>query len=131
MKADTPVTKILVPISGCSEAAESADYAIRVAKAINADVIVLQIIKPGKAKEAGELSLEYFTDAGEKHGVQVESHFREGAIIHQIVDFAEECGVDLIVMGASKGRVIDQWISSDVRGSTAIPVLVIPFQIFD
>ncbi len=125
------MTKILVPVSGCSEAAESADYVMRIAKAVKADVIVLHVVKPGGAHEAGELSFEYFTDAAKKHQVQVNCQFREGAIIHQIVDFAEESAVDLILMGASQGRVMEQWMGSDVRDETSVPVLVIPFQVFD
>ena len=125
------MAKILVPTSGCATAAETAGYVMLVAKAIGADVLVLHVIKPGGSKEAGELSLQYFADAGEENDVHVECQFREGAVIHSIVDFAEENDVDLIVMGASQGRVVDQWLSSDIRDSTSIPVLIIPFQIFD
>lgn len=125
------MTKILVPTAGCTAAAEAADYVMQIALAIGADVVVLHVIKPGGSKEAGELSLQYFADAGEKNDVHVECQFREGAVIHNIADFAEENDVDLIVMGASQGRVVDQWLSSDIRNSTSIPVLIIPFQIFD
>lgn len=125
------MTKILVPTAGCTAAAETADYVMQVARAINADVVVLHVIKSGGSKEAGELYLEYFANAGEENDVHVECHFQEGAVAHAIADFAEENEVDLIVMGASQGRVVDQWLSSDVRESTSIPVLIIPFQIFE
>ena len=125
------MTKILVPTSGCAAARETADYVMQVARAISADVVTLHIIKTGGSKEAGELSLEYFANAAEENDVHVECQIRAGAVIQNIVDFAEENEVDLIVMGASQGRIIDQWLSSDVRSNTAIPVLVIPFQIFD
>jgi len=128
-KLKTPT--ILIPTAGQTTARETADYAMQIAKSLDAKVIALHVIKPGKSSEAGELSLEYFAHAGEASGVEVECHFRTGAVINQIVDFAEENDIDLIVMGASEGRVIEQWLSSDVSQSTAIPVLVIPFQIFD
>ena len=102
---------------------------IRDRVALDADVIALHVIKPGNSREAGELSLQYFTDAGQSYGVEVETEFREGAVIRQIVSYAEEREVSLIVMGASHGRVLDQWLVSDVRESTEIPVLVIPYQI--
>jgi len=125
------MTKILVPTAGCTAAAETADYVMQVARAINADVVVLHVIKSGGSKEAGELYLEYFANAGEESDVHVKCNFQEGAVAHTIADFAEENEVDLIVMGASQGRVVDQWLSSDVRESTSIPVLIIPFQIFE
>lgn len=103
---------------------------MQVAASLDAEVVAMHVIKPGKAKEAGELSLEYFRKAGSAYDVDVECHFREGAVIHQIVYFAEENEVDLIVMGASSGRVLDQWLVSDIRENTEIPVLVIPYQIF-
>lgn len=103
---------------------------MQVAAALDADVVAMHVIKPGNAKEAGELSLEYFRDAGRVYDIDVECHFREGAVIRQIVDFAESNEIDLIVMGASSGRVLDQWLVSDIREGTNIPVLVIPYQIF-
>lgn len=123
--------KILVPTAGQAAAAETADYVVKVAKSIGAEVIALHVVRIGGSREPGELSLEYFTTAGKENEVPVKCHFREGAVIHQIVDFAEENEVDLIVMGASEGHVIEQWVSADVRGSTTIPVLVIPYQIFE
>lgn len=119
--------KILVPTAGQKAAQDTAEYAMQVA--LDADVIALHVIKPGNSREAGELSLQYFTDAGQSYGVEVETEFREGAVIRQIVSYAEEREVSLIVMGASHGRVLDQWLVSDVRESTEIPVLVIPYQI--
>ncbi len=125
------MTKILVPTDGSSSAVETADYAMQIAKAIEADVLVLQVILRGGPRETDAVSMKCFTDAGKEHNVSVQCAFREGAIIHQIVEFAEKNDVDLIVMGASKGRIVDQWVSSDVRENTTIPVLVIPYQIFD
>lgn len=123
--------KILVPTAGHLTAAETADYAMQVAKAIDAAVVALHVVRPGHSREAGELALEYFQTAANEHQVPVDCHFREGVIVDQIIVFAEEQEIDLILMGASQGTVIDKWISSDVRTSTMIPVLVIPYQMFD
>ena len=123
--------KMLVPTSGAASASETAEYVMQVAQAMNAELLVLHVIKPGHASEAGELPLETFQVAAEEAGVKVDCHLREGAVINQIIDFAEENEVDLIVMGASNGVIVDQWISSDVCGHTNIPVLVIPYQVFE
>ena len=125
------MTRILVPTSGPSAAAETADYAMQIADSLNATVVVLHVVRPGKTREAGELTMEYFAEAGENNEVNVVTHFAEGALLDTIIDFAEENDIDLIVMGASQGTIVDKWISSDVRDNTSIPVLVIPYQIFD
>ena len=125
------MTRILVPTSGPSAAAETADYAMQIADSLNATVVVLHVVRSGKTREAGELTMEYFAEAGENNEVNVVTHFAEGALLDTIIDFAEENDIDLIVMGASQGTIVDKWISSDVRDNTSIPVLVIPYQIFD
>ena len=125
------MTRILVPTSGPSAAAETADYAMQIADSLNATVVVLHVVRSGKTREGGELTMEYFAEAGENNEVNVVTHFAEGALLDTIIDFAEENDIDLIVMGASQGTIVDKWISSDVRDNTSIPVLVIPYQIFD
>ncbi len=122
--------KLLVPTSGAASASETAEYVMQIAQAINAELLVLHVIKRGHASEAGELPLETFQIAGTQAGINVKCHLREGAVIGEIIDFAEENEIDLIVMGASNGAIVEQWISSDVCGNTRIPVLVIPYQIF-
>ena len=121
--------KILVPTAGQKAAQDTAEYAMQVA--LDADVIALHVIKPGNSREAGELSLQYFTDAGQSYGVEVETEFREGAVIRQIIDYAESNLVSLILMGASNGSVVERWLSHEVLAQTAVPVLVMPYQIFD
>ncbi len=123
------MVRILVPTAGPAAAAETADYVMQVSKSIDAKVLVLHVVRSGGARESGELCMETMTTAAKANSVEVECHFREGAVISQIVDFAEENEVDLIVMGASNGRIFESWVSSDVRQNTTIPVLVIPYQI--
>lgn len=121
--------RILIPTAGVAAATETADYVIEVALAMDAEVFVLHVVRPGKSHEAGELCLEVFRHAGEAGSVSVRGHIEEGVIAHQIVDFAEENEIDLIVMGAGNGTVVDNWMSSDVCRMTSIPVLVILNQI--
>jgi len=121
--------KLLVPTAGAASAREIVDYVMQIAKAMKAELIVLHVVRPGYSHEAGELPLETFTTAAAEAGIDVDCHLREGGVINQIIEFAEKHKVDLIVMGASNGAIVDQWISSDVCGNTSIPVLVIPYQI--
>ena len=122
---------ILVPTAGQTTARDTAGYVMQVAKSLNARVLVIHVIEPGMSTEPGELSLEYFSKAGEENGIEVECCFRTGVVTEQIADFAEANKVNLIVMGASDGRIARDWISADVSRSTTIPVVVIPHQMFD
>lgn len=121
--------KILIPTAGVAAATETAEYVMSVASALDAEVVVLHVVRPGKSRESGELCLEVFEQAGKENAVSLSGQIVEGSIAQQIVDYAEENTIDLIVMGASNGTVVDNWMSSDVSSMTAIPVLVIPYQI--
>lgn len=124
------MTKILVPTAGPTAAAEIADYTTQIADSLDAHLVVLHVLRIGQSREAGELTLSYFVDAAKNYDVKVETHMVEGAMLNRIIDFAEDNEIDLIVMGASHGSIVDEWISSDVRENTSVPVLVIPYQIF-
>ena len=52
-------------------------------------------------------------------------------MIDKIIEIDVESVVNLILMGASNGWVIERWLSSEVCGNTTIPVVVIPYQIFE
>ena len=93
--------KILVPTAGQTAAKDTAEYAMQVASTLDADVIALHVIKPGNSKEAGELSLECFINAGRDYDVNVETEFREGGVIRQIVDYAQEREVCLLYTSPS------------------------------
>lgn len=121
--------RILIPTAGVAAAMETADYVFEIANAIDAEVFVLHVVRPGKSREAGELCIEIFCESGKEAGVPIQGEISEGSTAHQIVDFAEENKIDLIIMGASNGVVVDDWMSSDVCGMTLTPVLVIPYQI--
>ena len=121
--------RILIPTAGIAAATETAEYIIQIAQAIEAKLYVLHVVRPGKSHEAAELCIEVFRETAKELDIEVEGIIVEGSIASQIVDFAEENNIDLIVMGASNGIVVDNWMSYDVCGMTAIPVLVIPYQI--
>lgn len=123
--------KILVPVSGTQSAYESAEYAMKIAKATNAVIHVLHVIGPGEEPEVMTDSLKLFELASEEANVQVQGLAVTGKIVDQIIDYAESNDIALILMGASNGLVVDKWVSHEVLGQTAIPVLVMPYQIFD
>jgi nucleotide-binding universal stress UspA family protein len=117
--------KILVPTSGIVPAREKADYIMDIAIKIKADVTVIHILDLGE-DHGGTEALDVFKEAGEKKGVTVETHLKEGNVVPTIVDFAENEKAGLILMGASEGRIVAEWILTDVIDKTNIPVVIIP-----
>jgi len=117
--------KILVPTAGIVPAKEKADYIMDIATKLNAEVTVIHILDLGEDSEGSE-ALEVFSEAGKKKGIKVNTHLKEGNVVPTIVDFAESENAGLIVMGASEGRIVAEWILTDVIDKTNIPVVIIP-----
>ena len=117
--------KILVPTSGVVPAKENADYILDIAKRLNAEVSVIHILDLGE-EARGEEALSVFSELGDKKGVNVTTNLKEGNVVPTIVDFAETEEAGLIVMGATEGRIVAEWIVTDVIDKTKIPVVIIP-----
>ena len=121
--------KILVPTAGPVPAREKADYIVNIAKGLGADLTVLHILKEEEQGEKGEEAFNLFSQAGQKAEVNVTKLSNKGDVVSSIVECAEKESADLIVMGASPGKVVAEWISADVMNKTRIPVVVIPHEL--
>jgi len=121
--------KILVPTAGPVPAREKADYIVNIAKGLGADLTVLHILKEGEQGEKVEEAFDLFAQAGQKAEVNVAKLSGKGDVVSSIIDWAEEESADLIIMGASPGKVVAEWISADVMTKTKIPVVVIPHEL--
>lgn len=118
--------RFLVPTAGEAPAKETAAYIVGIAKILDAELTALHIPAEGESAQAGEKALRMFSDMGDKLGVKVSGILRHGNVVSQIVDYANQNSIDLIVMGASQGKVVSQWISADVMERANPPVVVIP-----
>ena len=118
--------KILVPTAGPVPAAEKANYIMDIAKKLNADVTVLHILDLAET-DAGEQALKIFTDLGEELGVKVKTILKEGNVVPTIVDCADDEKANLIIMGGSEGRIVADWIVTDVLDKSNVPVVIIPY----
>ena len=121
--------KILVPTAGPVPAKEKADYIVNIAKGLGADLTVLHILKEGEQGEKGEEAFNLFAQAGQKGEINVTKLSGKGDVVSSIIDSAEKESADLIIMGASPGKVVAEWISADVMTKTRIPVVVIPHEL--
>ena len=68
-------------------------------------------------------------EAGREAGVDVTERVESGDVVSTIHMVASEVSAGLIIMGASNGRVVGRWTSSNVLDTSTRPVLVIPHAI--
>jgi nucleotide-binding universal stress UspA family protein len=124
--------RMLVPTAGPTPAAGNAEYIVRMAKRLRAEVIVIHILDKirqvdrGERAE-GEKSLKIFATTCERLAVPFKTLLKEGDVVRTITEVADDEKVDLIVMGASEGRIVAQWIVADVLERTKVPVVIIPY----
>jgi nucleotide-binding universal stress UspA family protein len=128
--------KILVPLDGSELAKTALDQAEKLAKTFDAEIILFQVVPfmpiygspelvtpliiDEKQKEAAEKDLANLTEELKKRGLKTTAMVRTGQqVAVEIIDFAKESGVDLIVMCTHGRSGISRW----VLGSIAHKVL--------
>jgi len=129
--------KILVPLDGSPLAEKALDHAVKLAKLFDSEIILFQVVHfmpiygspelvaplivDEKQKEYAEKYLTRLTREIEAKNLKMRSVVKTGQqVAVEIIDFAKESGVDLIMM-CTRGRSgISRW----VLGSTAHKVLV-------
>jgi nucleotide-binding universal stress UspA family protein len=135
--------KILIPYDGSDEAIKGAKHGIQLAAALGAEVHGLYVIDlPGAPralalrddedsmredyKEYGDEVLGNLSDVAEEHGVECKKVQRTGAPSEEIVDYAEDEGMDAIVMGSAYrgtiGGILGGTMDKVVRTAT-VPVI--------
>jgi len=117
--------RLLATTAGTMPAKEKADYIMNIAKRLNADVAALHI-SDYDHKMDGEAALKIFEDSAKRAHVKLIKVIQSGEIVPTIIETSVRVGADLIVMGASQGKVVNEWVGSDVIEKSKIPVVVIP-----
>jgi len=118
--------KIIVPTAGSMPDKRTAGYVINIAKRLHAQLVVLRILTENETEAAGEQSLSLFIENGKEEKVPVNGILRRGDIALVIIEVAEEKSVDLIILGASHGEIVAEWLNAKAMEKTDIPVLIIP-----
>ena len=128
--------KILVPLDGSKLAKKALDHAEELAKTYGAEIILFQVVHfmpmygspelmmppivDDKQKEAAEKYLTNLAEEMKTQGHKVTAIVKTGQqVAVEIIDFAKESGVDLIVMCTHGRSGITRW----VLGSVAHKVL--------
>ena len=128
--------KILVPLDGSELAKKALDHAEKLAKTFDAEIILFEVVPfmpiygspelvtplivDEKQKEAVERYLANLAEEMKERGYKVSAMVKIGQqVAVEIIDFAKEIGVDLIVMCTHGRSGITRW----VLGSVAHKVL--------
>jgi nucleotide-binding universal stress UspA family protein len=128
--------KILVPLDGSELAKKALDQAEKLAKTFDAEIVLLQVVPfmpiygspelvtplivDEKQKESAERYLRNLAEELKKRDLKVTTMVRTGQqVAVEIIDFAKESRVDLIVMCTHGRSGITRW----VLGSVAHKVL--------
>ncbi len=139
---------ILVPIDGSETSMVAMKEAIKLGKALNSKITVVQVmaldpfiadayVKTGETNELIERTRTYLLDILEQakqqfsnEGITVETKLLEGFVVHEeIIQAAQDLKADLIVMG-SHGRtgvrkLVLGSVAQKVLGESHIPVLIV------
>lgn len=146
MTADPPYAEILVPTDGSEAAEEAAEHALAVAGQHGAAVHVLYVVDARITMAAddatrAELREQLETDGdsavgrirvlADRAGTTVDDHIAHGTPWKEILAFAEDVDIDLIVMGSAgksprEKRVGMGSVSERVVDDATVPVLVVP-----
>lgn len=114
---------ILVATAG-GAADKTAENVVGIADALQANLVALHIVEVSE-EDASDDVLERFKKYGTRKRTEVATARRHGDVVQNIIDCARECDAAEIVMGASQGKVLSRWLSSEVFEHSTIPVVVI------
>ncbi|MEA2030758.1 MAG: universal stress protein [candidate division Zixibacteria bacterium] len=118
--------KILVPTAGAPPEMNSAEYIVRIASRLQADIVVLHIYEGSHPSPEASAAFDILVEVVAAKGLKVTSRIQRGDIVNTIVDVAQTGNFALVVMGVSSGKIVDKWISSHILHSSDLPVVVIP-----
>jgi len=141
--------KILVPLDGSELARKALDQAEKLAKTFDAEIILFQVVPflpiygspelvtplivDEKQRESAEKYLTNLAEELKKRGLKVTTMVRTGQqVAVEIIDFAKETGVDLIVMCTHGRSGITRWVLGSVAHKvltrTETPILLLPLK---
>ena len=135
------ISRILVPFDGSKTAKRAAEYAVDLAKQLDASIIILSVIERARLtaetvpasktaihtiepiedylKEIAEEKIGEILNLCDKEGVVSEMFIKKGHPVKEILKEAKKCDADLIVMGSHGLSAL----SATVLGSVSYGVI--------
>lgn len=117
--------KLLIPTAGPVPAREKAEYVSKLACSLEAELLVLHIVQ-NNDETPGLEAFKIFNNQCNKDSVKLNTIIESGEIVPTISKVAESENVDLIVMGASEGKIVAKWLAADIMERSKIPIVIIP-----
>ncbi len=138
--------KILVATDGSENAAKAASYGVNIAKSTGAEVYAVYVVSTQHAvttrsvkgwsdsfeeylTNIGDSALEYVEKLGKESGVKVQPVILKGIPAERILDYTEEKGIDLIVLGTQGLTGVKKFligsVSENVLRYSKVPVMII------
>ncbi len=137
--------KILIATDGSDNTEKAIRYGMELACIAGADVCAVYVLDSGAfaslpvdaawenmyelLRTEGREALKIIEDMGEKSGVPVECSVLDGHPAHEIVNYAQENNIDLIVIGTLGKTGLDRILLGSVATAiihrSTIPVMVI------
>lgn len=130
MPSDDFPNALLIPTAGTLPARERGQYLVEIARRLRARIYAVHVVEEGASplKVAdGEEALRILKEYSERAGVPIETYTLKGDIIRNLIEFAREKEVDLILVGSSEGRIIADWIRKDLVKRSPVPVAIVPY----
>lgn len=139
------IKKILVPTDGSEHSLRAAEYAIGIAKMVNAEILVVFVVDEVVLDQIGKITeresaqrelradgkgyVNYVLGVVEKAGLKASSVVAEGRPFERIIHIAKDDNVDLIVMGTygrrGAERILIGSVAERVIEYAPCPVLVV------
>jgi len=135
---------IVIATDGSENTQKAISYGIKIAKLSRATVHALHVVDTssisqswtaGKEtiyeilKKSGQKATSKVKECGEASGVEVKEVLLEGHPSEEIIDFAENSDIDLIVMGTLGKTGLDRFLMGSVAEkvvrNSKVPVLVV------
>jgi nucleotide-binding universal stress UspA family protein len=139
---------VLVPVDGSGTSRQATEKAVAVAAAFKSKVTVICVVDSyaftgvgsdlaygqaqylDAAKAEAELAISHATNAFEASGIAVTASVMEGQAVYKcILDAAESCDADLIVMGSHGRKGLEKLVlgsvAAQVVSHTHLPVMIV------
>lgn len=136
--------KIMIATDGSELVKKAVETAVEISRLSGAKLYAVYVIVPATRsprdfgweraamehfRREGELATRFVEDSAKPAGVEVESVLLEGNPADKIVEFAEENGIEMIVMGTLGKTGLDRFllgsVAENVVRHSKAPVLVV------
>jgi len=135
---------IVIATDGSENTQKAISYGIKIAKISGATVHALYVVDTSSLsqswtagwetmyeilKNGGQKAISQVKEYGEASGIEVKEVLLEGHPSSEIIDFAENNGIDLIVMGTLGKTGLDRFLMGSVAEkvvrNSKVPVMVV------